>query len=100
MEVEPASELHPDVALYLHHTAVCFAKTRGTCSAQEQTAVAKKMVASISNHTMDFLRARALHTFALLWESSGEDEGQVGGFFCFKTLLYSCDHTYGEHFRY
>lgn len=58
--------------LYLHHTAIHIAKTYKTCSAGTLMQSAKAMIGRArkfdSRRTLDILKARAWHTFAMTFE--------------------------------
>lgn len=82
-EAAAGGEVMPEVEIYLHHTALHFAKTRSTCPQQILAASAKVMMDRISSSSttnngggtsMDVLRARALHTFAIIMEKSEDGE--------------------------
>ncbi|KAH9261372.1 hypothetical protein BASA81_000004 [Batrachochytrium salamandrivorans] len=72
-----------DVELYLHHTALHFAKTRKTCSPQVLEQSARAMMDKVASlpalSTMQVLRARAIHTFALVVESAQHSHKEEQG---------------------
>lgn len=87
MDVEDSApqgqDVSLDVELYLHHTALHFAKTRKTCSPQVLEQSARAMMDKVASlpvlSTMQVLRARAIHTFALVVESAHTGDHQQAG---------------------